>query len=342
MRVFTGFQKGVDLGGWFSQCDHSEERYDTFITKEDFSIIKGWGCDHVRLPVDYELLEDRDGAPREKGYARLEQAIGWAKENGLNMVLDLHKTAGFSFDPGEREAGFFENEKYQERFYAMWERIACRFGKYADMLAFELLNEVTEQSYCATWNRIASTCIRRIRAVAPAVNILVGGYWHNSAVSVKDIDVPVDEHIVFNFHCYEPLIFTHQGAYWMPAMDRSFRIPATATFAEMARADREQGTLSCTGYENWPPETTLSGTYFEAFMGEAVAAAEAKNVPLYCGEYGVIDNATPEDTLIWYRAIHAAFEKYGIGRAAWSYRQMDFGLSDPRMDGVRPELLSCL
>ena len=31
MRIFTGFQKGVDLGGWFSQCDHSEERYDTFI-----------------------------------------------------------------------------------------------------------------------------------------------------------------------------------------------------------------------------------------------------------------------------------------------------------------------
>ena len=68
MRVFTGFQKGVDLGGWFSQCDHSEERYDTFITKEDFSIIKGWGCDHVRLPIDYELLEDEAGAPREKGY----------------------------------------------------------------------------------------------------------------------------------------------------------------------------------------------------------------------------------------------------------------------------------
>lgn len=342
MRVFTGFQKGVDLGGWFSQCDHTEQRYDTFITKEDFAVIRDWGCDHVRLPIDYELLEDKQGAPREKGYARLEQAIGWARENGLNMVLDLHKTAGFSFDPGEREAGFFENEKYQERFYALWERITRRFGKDADMLAFELLNEVTEKEYGPVWNRIASTCIGRIRAIAPAVSILVGGYWHNSAVSVKDIDVPVDEHIVFNFHCYEPLIFTHQGAYWMPSMDRSFRIPATATFGEMAKADKEQGTLSCAGYENWPSETTLSGAYFKAFMGEAVTAAEAKNVPLYCGEYGVIDNATPEDALIWYRAIHAAFEKYGIGRAAWSYRQMDFGLSDSRMDGVRAELLRCL
>ena len=150
MRVFTGYQKGVDLGGWFSQCDHSEERYDTFITEKDFAVIKGWGCDHVRLPVDYDLLEDKNGAPREKGYERLERAISWARENGLNLVLDLHKTAGFSFDPGEREAGFFENEKYQERFCALWERIARRFGKYADQVAFELLNARYMKPSCLT------------------------------------------------------------------------------------------------------------------------------------------------------------------------------------------------
>ena len=94
MRIFTGFQKGVDLGGWFSQCDHSEERYDTFITASDFAAIKSWGCDHVRLPIDYDLLEDKDGTPREKGYERLEKAVSWARKSGLNMVLDLHKTAG--------------------------------------------------------------------------------------------------------------------------------------------------------------------------------------------------------------------------------------------------------
>jgi len=342
MRVFEGYQKGVNLGGWFSQCDHTEDRYDHFITDADFAVVRSWGADHVRVPVDYELLEDDAGSPRESGYARLAHTIRVCRENGLNMVLDLHKTAGFSFDPDEKEAGFFENGKYQERFYALWERIAKRFGGDCDMLAFELLNEVTEQSYCDAWNRIASTCIRRIRAIAPTVNILVGGYWHNSAVSVKDIDVPVDEHIVFNFHCYEPLIFTHQGAYWMKTMDRAFRIPVTATFSELAEADRAQGTLSCAGYEKYPPETTLSPAYFEAFMADAAAAAARKNVPLYCGEYGVIDNVPPEDTLAWYRCIHAAFEKYGIGRAAWSYRQMDFGLSDARLDGVRDALIRSL
>ena len=342
MRIFTGYQKGVDLGGWFSQCDHSEQRYDTFITEADFAVIRGWGCDHVRLPIDYELLEDRDGAPRESGYLRLEKAVGWARKNGLNMILDLHKTAGFSFDPGEQEGGFFGNGKYQERFCALWERIAQRFAKDEDMLAFELLNEVTEKAYGPVWNRIALECIRRIRAYAPKTKILIGGYWHNSAVAVKDLPLPYDENVVYNFHCYEPLIFTHQGAYWMPPMETSFRIPVTATYGEMAAASRRYLNGSQAGLEALPADGHLDSAFFEAFFAEAVSVAEERDVPLYCGEYGVIDKASPEDALVWYRAIHAAFEKYGIGRAAWSYRQMDFGLSDPRMDGVRAELLNCL
>ena len=339
MLIWKGYQKGINLGGWFSQCDHTQKRYDTFITDRDFAVIKSWGADHVRVPIDYELLEDANAEPIESGYERLQRTIGLCRQNGLNMILDLHKTAGFSFDANEGEAGFFDSEACQERFFRLWERIAERFGGNADMLAFELLNEVTDKEYCDTWNRIALTCIRRIRAIAPNVTVLVGGYYHNSAVAVKDIALPPDENIVYNFHCYEPLIFTHQGAYWIKTMDRAFRLPVTATFAEMAKADREMGTLSCAGYEKYAPDTVLSSAYFEDFMAEAASVAEQRGVRLYCGEYGVIDCASPEDAVQWYRMIHAAFEKYGIGRAAWSYREMDFGLSDARMDGVRAELL---
>ena len=101
-------------------------------------------------------------------------------------------------------------------------------------------------------------------------------------------------------------------------------------------------TGSSAGLENWPAGDRLSAAYFENFMAEAVAAAEKQGVPLYCGEYGVIDRADPEDALAWFTMIHAAFEKYGIGRAAWSYREMDFGLSDARMDGVRDRLVKVL
>ena len=342
MRTWEGYRRGVNLGGWFSQCDHTEERYDRFITAEDFARIRAWGADHVRVPIDYELLEDTEGRPRESGYQRLEETVRLCRENGLHMILDLHKTAGFSFDANEGEAGFFDSEAYQERFYRLWESIARRLGRHADMLAFELLNGVTENEYAGTWNRIAQTCIRRIRAVAPEVYILVGGYYHNSAVAVKDLAEPYDDRIVYNFHCYEPLIFTHQGAYWIPTMDRAFRIPVWASFADLEEASLRMLGERSNGFEAFAPEETLSEAYFEAFFAEAVSVAEARNVPLYCGEYGVIDRVDPEQALVWYRMIHAAFEKYGIGRAAWSYRQMDFGLSDPRMDGVRPELLTLL
>ena len=342
MIKFEGFQHGVNLGGWFSQCDYSEERYDNFIRPEDFAVIRSWGADHVRLPVDYNLLEDEAGNPRESGYARLQRAVDCCRANSLRMVLDLHKTAGFSFDPDEGETGFFDSPAFQERFCRLWERIAARFAPDADILAFELLNEITEKEYLPAWLRISAECIRRIRAHAPTAPILLGGYWHNSAAAVKDLPPPADEHIVYNFHCYEPLIFTHQGAHWMPTMDPAFRIPVTAAFGEMDAAGKRMLSGTCAGLDAYPPETVLTPAYFEDFFAEAVAAARRSGVPLYCGEYGVIDRVPPEQALEWYRRIQPAFEKYGIGRAAWSYRQMDFGLSDPRMDAVRPELIRYL
>ena len=42
-----GFHKGINLGGWMSQCDYSKERLDNFITSSDIEQIARWGFDHV-------------------------------------------------------------------------------------------------------------------------------------------------------------------------------------------------------------------------------------------------------------------------------------------------------
>ena len=82
--------------------------------------------------------------------------------------------------------------------------------------------------------------------------------------------------------------------------------------------------------------------FFEDLVREAVRVAEERNVPLYCGEYGVINLASPEDTLKWYEKICGCFNKYGIARAAWSFREMDFGLVDAHMDSVREDILKLM
>ena len=210
MKKWAGYERGMNLGGWFSQCDHTRERYETFITRADIERIAGWGLDHVRVPVDYNLVEEEDGTYKEEGFGYIQRVIGWCREFHLNMILDLHKTAGYSFDADEQETGFFEEELCQERFYRLWEEFARRFGGYKDGLAFEILNEITDEKLCDRWNRIADTCIRRIRRIVPDIYILVGGYWNNSITAVKALAPPHDEFIVYNLHCYDTLLFTHQ------------------------------------------------------------------------------------------------------------------------------------
>ena len=312
-----GFYRGVNLGGWFSQCDYSRERLDHFIEEKDIDVIAGWGLDHVRIPMDYNVLEQADGSLNPEGFDRIAKAAGWCRERGLRVVLDLHKTAGYSFDAAHNEAGFFQNAAYQDRFYKLWEGLAARFN-HPEWIAFELLNEVTDQSVIGEWNRIAAECIRRIRKIAPDSLILVGSYWNNSPDAVKDLDLPADDRVVYNFHCYDPLIFTHQGATWIP--DPAFDINRRVSFEE---AD-------------------ITPEYFEKQFESAILTAQERGTTLYCGEYGVIDKAAPEDTVKWFRTINEVFEKHTIARSAWSYRQMDFGLSDARLDGVRDELIRYL
>ena len=344
MKVWNGYQKGVNLGGWYSQCDYSKERFDHFIEKDDIFTIKGWGLDHVRLPVDYNLVETEQGEYIEEGFQRIQKVIDWCGEAGLNLILDLHKTFGYSFDKGEKQEGFFESAAYQERFCCLWEQFARHFGSIGERVSFELLNEVTDKSVSAIWNNIADRCIKRIRAIAPSVKILVGSYWHNSVSAVKDLSMPQDENIIYNFHCYSPMVFTHQGAPWVDNMPHEFRFAFDSSYQAYLDAAASLGySIDSPGFAvqsdlNKP----LGSEFFEADFAEAIQVAEERGVMLYCGEYGVIDRADPVDALNWYKAINAVFEAHNIGRAAWSYREMDFGLSDAHMAPVLKEILKYL
>ncbi len=339
MKKWIGYEKGINLGGWFSQCDYSEERFEGFIVEADIKKAASWGIDHVRIPIDYNLMENSDGTYIESGFAHLDRAINWALKYDLNVILDLHKTAGYSFDPNELQQDFFIREDYQKRFYCLWEEIAKRFAKYGEHIAFELLNEVVEQNICEKWNEIALNCIARIRKIAPNTKILIGGYWNNCVSAVKDLPLPPDENIIYNFHCYDPLLFTHQGAPWVEHMPRDYRTSFNVSLDDLKKDAMERmPKLWANVFLADTYEGRLDYTYFEKLFAEAIETADARNVPLYCGEYGVISLADPAEIVEWYKAINKVFVKYDIGRAAWTYKEMDFDLQNVRYDSVRDEL----
>ncbi|MBR4456515.1 MAG: glycoside hydrolase family 5 protein [Solobacterium sp.] len=344
MRLFEGFQKGINLGGWLSQEDDlSPRHYRTFITEADIRTIRGFGADHVRLPVDYRRIESEEGERLEDGYRVIDQAAVWCKANGLNLLIDMHNTYGYTFDPLEpmedREK-FFRDEALQQRFLVMWERISERYGALPHV-AFELLNEVISPDIVLEWNQVASRAVDVIRKNAPRSWIVIGGVRYNNVTSVAMLDAPKDDRIVYNFHCYEPLVFTHQQAYWVDRMpdDLVVHYPDTVKQYQIACQTLPENLVAA--IDGLDPECRGIEILRKLFEG-AVNAARTNHAPLYCGEYGVIDRAPAEDTLRWMQDIHSLFEEYGIGRAYWTYREKDFGLTGSHFDSIREEMIRVL
>lgn len=128
--------------------------------------------------------------------------------------LGSAQDAGYTFDDPIHSDEFFTNPALQARFISLWQEFAKRYGKDHDVVAFELLNEIVNAESAESWNRIAANAVAAIRSVAQKNYILIGGIHHNGADGVPLLDAPADSRIVYNFHCYEPIVFTHQTASW--------------------------------------------------------------------------------------------------------------------------------
>ncbi len=342
MRKFEGFYRGINLGGWLSQGSMEKEHLDTFITEEDIKAIKNLGVDHIRIPVDFELIEDGQGDILEEGHTYIRKGIDWCLQNNLNVVLDLHKTAGYVFDDASYSNGFFDNEVLQQHFINLWKVLATRYGDNPDRVALEILNEVVDPAVADKWNNIAHRTIQAIREITPDSWIIVGGTRNNSVVSVKELGAPYDERIVYTFHCYEPLIFTHQGAYWIENMPEDYKINYPETVGHyVAQTEGLIDPVQAFPIKHIAPET-LGKDFFRAFFADAITSAERHNVPLYCGEYGMIDRAEPEAALRWFEDIHAVFEEFQIARTVWTYKEKDFGIVGEHYKPIFKELIQCL
>lgn len=332
---------GINFGGYLSQCHHNAAHYDAFIHEGDVVNVAEWGFDHIRIPIDYEVLEDESGEAKTENDHYIDRFIDWCQKQHLNVVLDLHKAYGYDFnDAGNSERNnLFTSERLRQRFIRLWIRLAKRYGQF-EGIAFELLNEVVEENNAELWNELIEDTVKAIRIYAPTVPIIYGGIQWNSAKTLKLLRKPEDPNIIYTFHLYEPLLFTHQKAHWVPnmIMDKDIDYPK-----DMSYFKEESQRLGDKGKDVVDSDCTEMGIPFiEEMVREAVEAAENAGARLYCGEFGVIDRAPVRDTLRWFKDVLHVFRKYDIGSAVWSYREMDFGISDSHYDPIRDSLLELL
>lgn len=337
MKKLTGYMAGVNLGGWISQYKGNLERnpdkhFDTFITEADIQQIASWGMDHIRIPFDYSLIEydESTGKYNEFGFLYLDKCLEWCKKARLNLIIDLHQAPGFSFDTPDANT-LFDSIEQQDRFVDLWRCIAERYKGEGENLMFELLNEIVEKT-ADRWNALATRTIKAVREIDKEHWIVVGGIDYNSVWRLREMPIFDDDKIVYNFHMYVPMQLTHQHASWTMLKD----YPGDFKYPSDMKPYKEFLTYQKKFYSETPRYDehiynqldVMDKQFVHAFLQPAKDFIDTYNVPLYCGEYGVIALADLDSRTNWAQDVAEFCVANGIGRAMWSYRGMSFTMVD--------------
>jgi endoglucanase len=306
------FTRGVNFSGWF-EASKAEGIQFTKYSEQDFADVKGLGADVIRLPVK---LHDMTGAA--PAYALdplllkfLDLAVDWAEKYELHLIIDNH-----SFDPDNPTA-----EDIDKILLPVWDQVARRYKDRSDYIIYEILNEphgISDER----WGEIQGMAIETIRKVDQKHSIVVGGAGWNGIDNLYLIPEYSDPNLIYTFHFYDPFLFTHQGATWCgPLYDLLEEIPFPADKNRMPKLHSNlRGTwLEWALKNDYPKDASPQKLY--STLDKVVTFSKVRNVPIFCGEFGVfMAHSPPADRITWYEFITKAFVRRNISRTSWDYR----------------------
>ncbi len=310
--------RGVNLGGWlmmeayfmfspnlpvhrfernFSKAlgrraleEFQREFRRNFIREEDFEVIRKLGCNCIRLPFHYRIVEPASLKPGGRDLRYLDQAITWAKKRGIYVILDLHAAPGAQnhdwHSDSDGKALFWTSPRNQQRALKIWEFLAKRYKDESAVAGFDLLNE-TVLGAPAKLNQFYRNAIARIRKVNRRHIIFVEG--NNWAQDIACLDNFDDDNYALSIHNYEPLDFTFNFVPFLRYPLRRVKAP-------------------------WNRQILTKN------LQRYARIASQRNVPVFVGEFGV--NAREgwygEDR--WLADTLDAYEKFEFHWTYWTFK----------------------
>src|SRR6266446_4230187 len=206
-------RRGINASEWFAQVydkrGYTPEHFQAWTTADDIALIKSIGFDHVRLSVNpqpmFNLREPNKIPPEYLGY--LDTAVKMILDHGLAVVIDLHPES-------DLKVRLAKDDEFVEEFADFWRALAQHYSTWdAERVFLEILNE-PEFTDRYRWMGVQVKLAAAIREGAPAHTIIAAGARWSDDDELVFTEPLRDSNVIYNFHFYDPHIFTHQGATW--------------------------------------------------------------------------------------------------------------------------------
>lgn len=326
---------GINASIWFAQhpSDYSVQYLQTFTTADDIALMAKLGFDHVRLSVDADPVAAwqrgrPDGAPF---MAELDRVVKTIVDDHLAVIVDIHPESRY-------KAPLRQGNESVQHFVSLWRALAAHYAATdPEHVFFEIMNE-PEQDDPYRWQGIEAAAAAAIRQAAPNHTIIAAGARWSGIEDLLALQPLADPNIIYTFHDYEPFPFTHQGATWTSAEVQPLHdIPYPSSPNAIApKLDQEpdlngQYFLNQYGLSRWDDARVQSTLAFAAKW------SKLHNVPVYCGEFGVLRYyAPPAMRAQWLHDMRTALEANNIGWAMWDY-QTNFGIVTKKDGTTTPD-----
>lgn len=312
-------QKGINLSHWWAQTGKNGfdlDRQLSFITPHDANLIQEMGFTHVRFTLNARMLWNEDD-PAEIPATQLvlyRKHVEWFTKRNIAVVVDCHPEDEFK---KELET----SPEALDKFTAWWGSLAKSLKDFPPRLVFfEILNEPVIQGP-EKWRAMQGKVLQAIRRAAPRHTIIVTADRWSGIDDLLKVKPYSSKNVIYTFHCYDPFLFTHQGATWGWDATKDVKgIPyptSVAAYREhAAKIENPQirGYVEDLGRQAWDFDRVKSNLKRAADWGTQ------NKVPLYLGEFGTYRAYSPPDSrATWIKHTRLAATELGIGWAMWDY-----------------------
>lgn len=323
----AGLRRGLSASFWFEWPPGDEasirRHLATKYRANDWPVIRNLGFDHIRVPIQPGVLSPglRNGDPvLDPARIRLfDSALAEITGAGLNMVVDCHPAAAVKAKMAGDATYFALIERWWQILAA---HITAHPSYHRNRIFLELLNEPEDSFNDAShYKGLMARLISSVRRAAPDTTLLVGGNrWNTPEALYQGLKTPFeDRNIVYVFHFYKPMTFTHQGLDNAGGFYGKLRgVPWNFDAGHMPEETYVQSDpsvrQSLQRYAASPNREEDLTAPFEMVRNWC----DRHGCSVWLGEFGVYKiKAPPTDRAAWVGAVRRQAERHGFGWNMW-------------------------